>query len=345
LFTIALGITDEEKLNELLTSDWIKIDTSTLDTEARQLLGNQNTDTKSQTEVEKELEEALSKIALDDVLPNLVMSNDKDGSDSVYKIQFKPSPEVLDKVFEKIDKEFKKLGPNTSTMPVLGVSTLDQKASDVIKDLVVNIYINQKNYYIHRSDIAFNVVPDKSISDSTSSPLASPSSISFAGVLKFSDFGVDVPIDTPEKSVTPEEFYQKLMTDGESLMGSNLGLFGAIDPARQFSQSNNAKRRSDINAILNAVHQYAADNRGALPSGINTSENPVSTQGANLCSTLVPTYLAALPTDPNVDMGKSVSNCTSDYDTGYTIVKSASTNRVTVSAPYAELGEIISVTR
>ena len=47
---------------------------------------------------------------------------------------------------EKIDKEFKKLGPNTSTMPVLGVSTLDQKASDVIKDLVVNIYINQKNY-------------------------------------------------------------------------------------------------------------------------------------------------------------------------------------------------------
>ncbi|MDP3941896.1 MAG: type II secretion system protein, partial [bacterium] len=31
----------------------------------------------------------------------------------------------------------------------------------------------------------------------------------------------------------------------------------AINPARQFSQANNTKRRSDVNALLNAVHEYA----------------------------------------------------------------------------------------
>src|SRR5690348_18359441 len=42
----------------------------------------------------------------------------------------------------------------------------------------------------------------------------------------------------------------------------------AINPAKQFSQSNDTKRRSDVNAILNAIDQYAADNAGALPAGI-----------------------------------------------------------------------------
>src|SRR6266849_3374438 len=42
----------------------------------------------------------------------------------------------------------------------------------------------------------------------------------------------------------------------------------AINPAKQFSQANNTKRRSDVNAILNAIDQYAADNKGTLPAGV-----------------------------------------------------------------------------
>ncbi len=38
----------------------------------------------------------------------------------------------------------------------------------------------------------------------------------------------------------------------------------AINPARQFAQANDTKRSSDVNAILNAMHQYAADNKGSL---------------------------------------------------------------------------------
>src|SRR5436190_498757 len=50
----------------------------------------------------------------------------------------------------------------------------------------------------------------------------------------------------------------------------------AINPAKQFSQSNDTKRRSDINAILNAIDQYAADNAGALPAGITNAALPIA---------------------------------------------------------------------
>src|ERR1700680_3855005 len=71
----------------------------------------------------------------------------------------------------------------------------------------------------------------------------------------------------------------------------------AINPARQFSQANNTKRRSDVNAILNAVDQYAADNKGALPSAITTTTQTIANTGADLCASLVTKYLAALPVD------------------------------------------------
>lgn len=118
----------------------------------------------------------------------------------------------------------------------------------------------------------------------------------------------------------------------------------AINPAKQFAQANNTQRKSDVNQLLNAINQYAADNKGALPSGITTTAQPISNSGANICTVLVPTYMAALPTDPT--SGTAFTSCTT-YTTGYTVVRSAtsSASRVTVTAPSAENGEVISVTR
>ncbi len=119
----------------------------------------------------------------------------------------------------------------------------------------------------------------------------------------------------------------------------------AINPARQFAQSNNAKRQSDVNALLNAIHQFAADNRGTLPSGITATSQNVSSTAANICSDLVTDYLAALPVDPLTNNGAPVTDCTAAYDTNYTVVRSATNNRITVAAPAAELSQVISVTR
>ena len=119
----------------------------------------------------------------------------------------------------------------------------------------------------------------------------------------------------------------------------------AINPARQFSQANNTKRRSDVNAILNAVHQYAADNKGALPAGVTETDQEITSTAANLCSDLVTQYLPALPVDPLTNNGTPITDCTAAYTTGYNIIKSATDNRLTVSAPDAELSEVINVVR
>jgi type IV pilus assembly protein PilA len=122
----------------------------------------------------------------------------------------------------------------------------------------------------------------------------------------------------------------------------------ALNPARQFSQANNTKRRNDVNAILNAVHQFGADNNGTIPANIPTAA-PAGVIGdgvgqADICDDIVPLYLAQLPGDPTTGTG-TPADCSVAYSTGYTIISSATNNRVTVAAPDAELSELISVTR
>lgn len=126
----------------------------------------------------------------------------------------------------------------------------------------------------------------------------------------------------------------------------------AINPARQFAQANNTKRRSDVNAILNAVNQYMADNKGVLPAGITSTVSSIADDDgaapaeADICVALVPQYIAALPADPLTNDGVAVTDCAAaGYATGYTIVQSATDNRVTVNAPQVELGDSVSVTR
>ena len=117
-----------------------------------------------------------------------------------------------------------------------------------------------------------------------------------------------------------------------------------INPQGQFSRANNAKRRSDIVAILNAIGAYTADNKGVLPSGITITVATItdSVNGANICALLTPKYIPALPTDPSLKTS-DITTCI-NYDTGYTIVKDAN-NRVTVAAPNQENNEVISITR
>ncbi len=129
----------------------------------------------------------------------------------------------------------------------------------------------------------------------------------------------------------------------------------AINPARQFAQANNTQRNSDVNAILNAIGQYAAENSGQLPGDdpvapanneITTTVQNISEAGADICGDLVPDYIAQLPADPSLG-GPIAATCPALYDTEYQVVKSASDSRVTVSVLPAneELDVSISVTR
>jgi prepilin-type N-terminal cleavage/methylation domain-containing protein len=105
----------------------------------------------------------------------------------------------------------------------------------------------------------------------------------------------------------------------------------AINPARQFAQANDSQRSSNVTAILNAVGQYMADNKGVLPADVDAGLEDITEE---LCEDLVPTYLPALPTDPLSDFeGVAIVEADCDQlgadDTGYEIEQDAD-GRITV---------------
>ena len=122
----------------------------------------------------------------------------------------------------------------------------------------------------------------------------------------------------------------------------------AINPARQFGQANDTRRRSEVTQILNAIGAYAADNRGVLPTAISgladNTATAISDTGADICADLVPNYIPALPQDPQQGTGTAITDCAVAYDTGYTVAHDAG-GRVTVAAPLAEVTIPISNTR
>ncbi|MEK7512965.1 MAG: type II secretion system protein [Patescibacteria group bacterium] len=122
----------------------------------------------------------------------------------------------------------------------------------------------------------------------------------------------------------------------------------ALNPARQFAQARNTQRWSNVNAILNAVGQRMADNRGVFESGCAAGVIPTasttmqSSGGYDVAPCLVPTYISILPFDPSATGAHYTSN--TDYDTAYFIQRDATTGRITVTAT-GEIGENITVTR
>lgn len=114
----------------------------------------------------------------------------------------------------------------------------------------------------------------------------------------------------------------------------------AINPIRQFAMANNSRRSADVITILNAVSQNIVDNKGiwvcaagSLPASATNMADPVSDPaGYDICSCLVPTYVAELSVDPTTS---TYTDCAS-YNSGYSIFQDATTSRVTISAPNAQ---------
>lgn len=128
----------------------------------------------------------------------------------------------------------------------------------------------------------------------------------------------------------------------------------ALNPGKQLGDTRNAQRRSDVNAILNAIYQYSIDNNGTLPAGLDAvtaSAQVLGTAATGLDSTcgatttvaagidlsadLVPTYIVGIPTDPQTGTAANT-----DY-----YVNQDANGRVTVGSCDPEQSATISVTR
>ncbi len=122
----------------------------------------------------------------------------------------------------------------------------------------------------------------------------------------------------------------------------------AISPGKQLAESRNAQRQTDINTISNIVYQYTIENNGEVPKTITSIDTEIcSTTGNIACAGLVDLgevlvnkkYATEFPLDP--DVAARASN-----GTGYTIsINSTNGNKITVSAPVAELSNTTDIPR
>ncbi len=127
-------------------------------------------------------------------------------------------------------------------------------------------------------------------------------------------------------------------------------VFVALNPAKRFADARDARRFSDVDSILTAVHEYIVDNGGTIPAGISATEQqlgtsattcnttncttpPTSAACLDLSAALAP-YLKTIPRDPKVGTAAI---------TGYKIVKDAN-GLVTVSACASE-SAVVTVSR
>jgi type IV pilus assembly protein PilA len=128
-------------------------------------------------------------------------------------------------------------------------------------------------------------------------------------------------------------------------------VFVALDPAKRFQDTRNAKRSTDAQSILSAIQTSIIDTQGTLPSGITTVEKQIGTGpgcaiatggcnviGATDCVNLSATlakYLKTIPQDPTGG---------TQALTRYSVAVDAN-GIVTVKACGAEGGATISVSR
>lgn len=120
----------------------------------------------------------------------------------------------------------------------------------------------------------------------------------------------------------------------------------AINPGKNFRDTRNAQRSSDVNSILNAVTQYTTDGK-ILPTGIAACDptdptigTPIGTAtgnvnlGAILTGTGDADYMVSIPVDPSEGNAEN---------TGYVICTIGT--RVQIAAPNAEDDKVIAVKR
>jgi prepilin-type N-terminal cleavage/methylation domain-containing protein len=125
----------------------------------------------------------------------------------------------------------------------------------------------------------------------------------------------------------------------------------AVNPARQFKLARDSQRTSNVNALLNALHQNIAEHKGSLICGgtevvipvtqtlMKSSTTPGDPGDIALC--VVPDYISSLPYDPSAT-GAHYTDIV-DYDTGYMVSRDIN-GRIIVNA-VGELTPNISVTR
>lgn len=112
----------------------------------------------------------------------------------------------------------------------------------------------------------------------------------------------------------------------------------AINPAAQFRKANDATRLAHTREIQKSINQYVIENNAVPPSSVNGTPMPSGAPGfeiakadLDICSKLIPQYLAQLPVDPTLG-AQPVVDCNSAYRTNYKAYYNSSTRAYVLSS-------------
>lgn len=114
----------------------------------------------------------------------------------------------------------------------------------------------------------------------------------------------------------------------------------AMNP-KPMTDERNKRRNADVKMLLDAVTQYTVETKGVFPAGITLTAKEICRSSSLPChngvdlDVLTGSYLPELPVDPLAGSSGTGSH--------YTIMKDRQ-NRITIAAPKAEDGAVISVT-
>jgi prepilin-type N-terminal cleavage/methylation domain-containing protein len=160
-----------------------------------------------------------------------------------------------------------------------------------------------------------------------------------------------IPILTMKKSFTARGFSLIELIIAVTIMVILAGVgIALINPGAQLANSRNNVRKLNLQELMNYIEQYRADQgttvfvcaAGVLPTSSAQMTNATGAGKYDIAQCIMPVYTHVLPFDPSASSSYFTSNA--DYNTGYTIKQNAS-GSITIAAPYAELGRVISITR
>lgn len=164
----------------------------------------------------------------------------------------------------------------------------------------------------------------------------------------------NVPRVSVRKSLTGFTLLEILLVVGIIAILAGIVIV-AINPSRQLATVRNTERKSDLKQIYNAITQYYIDHNAYPASstpavlteicdtGTTTYPSSVSCGSLIDLSPLVPTYLVAIPKDPQGSIFSLVPQALAVTNgTGYWIMRDP-TNKIVLSAPQAELNISVAI--
>jgi prepilin-type N-terminal cleavage/methylation domain-containing protein len=125
--------------------------------------------------------------------------------------------------------------------------------------------------------------------------------------------------------------------------------FFLLKPQNLDAQRRNSERQTNVALIAQALGNYH-EKTGSLPPDIDVQTKAIGSDSGqvDLCKVLVPGYMTDLPMDPLYGQVTEVDSCNAkgqDYVSGYTVERSNDSSAVTLRAPNAEDGVVITVTK